>query len=72
MKPVKETSNLGRMLRTYRAVQGWDLRAAAYFIGISAPTLMRIEKGRNMDASTWLKIQGFLFRKTEIPRKDGA
>jgi len=64
MKPVRETTNLGRMLRTYRAIQGWDLRTAAYFIGISAPTLMRIEKGRAMDASTWHTIQGFLFRVT--------
>lgn len=68
MKPVKTTTNLGRMLRTYRAVQGWDLRTAAYFIGISAPTLMRIEKGRSMDASTWHIIQGFLMRETQGPR----
>jgi transcriptional regulator with XRE-family HTH domain len=63
MKPVEGTTNLGKMLRTYRAIQGWDLRTFAKFLDISAPTLMRIEKGRGMDAATWHKIQSFLMRE---------
>lgn len=64
MKRLELTTNLGQMLRFYRACMGLDLREAAAYIGVSYPTLMRIEKGRAMDAATWLKIQGFLFRKT--------
>lgn len=66
MKPKDRTTNLGRMLRTYRAIQGWDLRTAAEHIGISAPTLMRIEHGRAMDATTWHTIQGFLMKTSDI------
>ncbi len=64
MTKLKPTTNLGQMLRTYRVLRGWDLRKAARYMGTSAPTLMRIEHGRGMDAATWHKIQGFLFTKT--------
>ena len=33
-------------------------------MGISYPTLSRIEHGRAMDQATWMKIQGYLFTKT--------
>lgn len=68
MKRVPGTTNLGRMLRAFRAIEGCDLRSLARRLGISAPTLMRIEKGLAMDAATWLKMQGFLFRLSEEKR----
>ena len=41
-----------------------DLRGAAKLMGISAPTLMRIESGRAMDAETFMKILGWLTSRT--------
>ena len=64
MKNYKTTTHLGQMLRTYRVLRGWDLRKHAGYMGISYPTLMRIEHGRAMDQATWMKIQGYLFTKT--------
>lgn len=64
MRKLKPTTHLGQMIRTYRVLRGWDLRKMASFMGISYPTLMRIEHGRAMDQATWMKIQGYLFTKT--------
>ena len=64
MKKIKPTARLGQMLRAYRVLRGWGLRQHASYMGISYPTLMRIEHGRAMDQATWMKIQGYLFAKT--------
>lgn len=57
-KPKK----LGLALRSYRLLRDMDLRALGKEIGISAPTLMRIERGRNTDADTLLKILTWMLR----------
>jgi transcriptional regulator with XRE-family HTH domain len=56
-------TNLGKMIRAYRAVNDLDLRTFGHFIGLSAPTIMRIEQGRSFDAATWMKIQEFMLRE---------
>lgn len=59
-KPAR--SNIGRMIRAYRAVNDLSLIQLGNVLGISSATLMRIEAGRAMDAHTWLKIQNWLLR----------
>lgn len=51
---------LGLVLKKYRLMMEYDLRAVAKEIGISAATLMRIEHGREIDAKTFLKIINWL------------
>jgi transcriptional regulator with XRE-family HTH domain len=51
-KPKK----LGLVLRSYRLLRELDLRTLGQEIGISAPTLMRIEAGRACDSDTFMKI----------------
>lgn len=57
-KPKK----LGQVLRCYRLLRELDLRTLGKDIGVSAPTLMRIEAGRACDADTLLKILNWLLR----------
>lgn len=57
-KPTK----LGACLRSYRLLKELDLRTLGKEIGISAPTLMRIEAGRQTDAGTLLKILNWMLR----------
>ena len=57
-KPKK----LGEVLRCYRLLREKDLRTLGKEIGLSAPTLMRIEAGRACDADTLLKILNWLLR----------
>lgn len=63
--PKKTTTTIiGKMLRTFRAINNFDLRYMADSIGIGAATLMRIEHGRSTNMETWLKVWKFLMRET--------
>lgn len=53
---------LGAVLRCYRLLKELDLRTLGKEIGISAPTLMRIEAGRATDADTLMKILNWMTR----------
>lgn len=73
--PKLTLANLGKVVRDRRG--GNRLRDAAKTIGISAPTLMRIENGRVPDVETfgkvcrWLEIEPGDFLGFE-PRAAGA
>lgn len=56
----RKSTRLGELLRLYRVMRGLDLRSLGAEIGISAPTLMRIEHGRALDAATFVKILAWL------------
>jgi DNA-binding XRE family transcriptional regulator len=64
MAKTETTTIIGKMLRTFRAINNFDLRYLADSIGISASTLMRIEHGRSTDMETWIKVWKFLMRET--------
>lgn len=53
---------LGAVLRSYRLLREMDLRTLGAEIGVSAPTVLRIEQGRAIDADTLLKILNWLLR----------
>ena len=55
MKGTRQT-RLGEMLRLYRMVRQWSLRDLAPAIGIGHATLLRIEAGQAIDATTLLKL----------------
>ncbi len=73
--PKLTLANLGKLVRDRRG--GKRLREAAETIGISAPTLMRIENGRVPDVETfgkvchWLEMQPGEFLGFE-PQATGA
>ena len=49
------------MLRLYRTINRSSLRAVAAQVGISTPTLLRIETGQpGLDAETLLKLWAWL------------
>lgn len=50
------TGKLGDVLRKYRHMRELGIREMAKEIGVSYPTLHRIESGRVCDASTLKKI----------------
>lgn len=56
--PRLSLSNLGAMVKKRRGAS--KLREAAAEIGISAPTLLRVESGRSPDLDTFGKICGWL------------
>ena len=56
--PRLSLSNLGAMVKKRRGAS--KLREAAADIGISAPTLLRVESGRLPDLDTFGKICGWL------------
>lgn len=55
-KPKK----LGAVIRCYRLLKEMDLRTLGKEIGVSAPTLLRIEQGRAIDADTLMKILNWM------------
>lgn len=59
-RPTKR--NLGRLIRCWRLIEELDLRSAGKLLGISAPSIMRIEQGREFDASTLLKLMNWMMR----------
>jgi len=61
-------TNLGRCLQTYRALSEISIRDLAPKIGISSATLMRIEHGYAMDASSLMKVLTWLMAHREESR----
>ena len=59
----RPTTGIGGMIRAYRAVHDLTLREFAKLVGVTAPTIMRIEEGRQTDAGTWLKLQMWMLSK---------
>lgn len=53
------------MLRLYRTVNGKSLRDLAPEIGTSSATLMRIETGQAMDATTMLRLWTWLLSEAQ-------
>lgn len=51
---------LGSVLRKYRLMQELTVRELAVEIGISFPTLSRVENGLGIDANTLMKIFNWL------------
>lgn len=63
-------TRLAQMLYLWRTVNRLSLREASDQIGITHPTLMRIEHGHACDIETWMKLQAWLFQRIgEEPRK---
>lgn len=63
-------TRLAQMLYLWRTVNRLSLREAADQIGITNPTLMRIEHGHACDIETWMKLQTWLFQRIGAePRK---
>lgn len=54
---------LGEVLRKWRLMSTLNTRDVARDIGVSAPTLNRVERGEAMDAVTLSKILVWLFKK---------
>jgi transcriptional regulator with XRE-family HTH domain len=57
---------IGQLLADWRFLKKWSLREAGARIGISASTLMYIEKGKIPDGATLLKLQAWLFGESEV------
>ena len=54
---------LGDVLKKWRESSGWNMREAADLMGISAPTLCRIENGESSpDAHTLLALLNWMLR----------
>lgn len=56
-------TNLGKVLKKYRMMSELTLRDVAYEMGISAPTLMRIESGSVPDGETLMAVFNWLMLK---------
>ena len=59
----KAQGKLGELIRLYRVFHNKDLRAVAKEIGISPPSVMRLEHGRDTDARTFVRVLDWLTRK---------
>jgi transcriptional regulator with XRE-family HTH domain len=59
---------LGEMLTLYRASHGLSGRDLAPRIGVSHPTLNRIERGEQCDVPTFMKLATWLQLKQEMER----
>lgn len=55
-------AHLGRVLKLWRNVRDLTTRDFAIELGISHSTLSRIENGKPMELTTWLKIQNWLLK----------
>lgn len=66
----RSITRLGRMIRCYRQMNERELRTVAKEIGISAATLMRIEHGRECDASTLMKILQWMMEPRPAEGRD--
>jgi DNA-binding XRE family transcriptional regulator len=60
-RPMK----LGSVLRKYRLMSEITVRTLAHEIGVSAPTLNRLENGRWIDGHTVGKILNWLFQQEQ-------
>jgi hypothetical protein len=64
---IPRQTRLGEMLRLYRTIRHQSLREVAPEIGISVPTLLRIETGQpGLDAATLLKLWTWLLGTHEV------
>lgn len=68
LKSRIQPNHLGEMVRLFRTVNQITLRDMAVSIGISHPTLMRIEHGQSFDADTLIKIWTWLI--SPLPPED--
>jgi transcriptional regulator with XRE-family HTH domain len=60
---MKQTAtNLGAMLKRYRVNESLGLRELAQRVGVSAPTLMRVEHGFGMDADTFMALLTWMLK----------
>ena len=66
----RRMTNLGRMLRCYRQMNEHELRSMAKEVGVSAATLMRIEHGRECDASTLVKVLQWAMKSRPAEGRD--
>lgn len=57
---IKRRSKLGRALLLWRTSEGVSLRDMAAQIGISAATLSRYERGKDMNANNFVKLLAWL------------
>ena len=64
------TNNLSVILRKWRLINELTVRELAHDIGFSLATLRRIEEGREMTASTLMKIFNWLC-KEQVEKKNG-
>jgi cytoskeletal protein RodZ len=56
-----ERMNIGDVLKNWRVMERMTLREAAPRLGLTVPTLQRIESGHAVEGSTVVKIMVFLF-----------
>ena len=61
MNRIKTRTPFGEMFRLYRTIHQLSLRDCAKELHISSATLMRIEHGEAMDATTMLTLMNWLF-----------
>jgi transcriptional regulator with XRE-family HTH domain len=57
---IQRRTPLGEMLTLYRAAHGLTVRDLAPRMGISYPTLNRIERGEQCDVPTFLKLVAWM------------
>lgn len=60
---MNPSSNLGRMLRSYRLLTEQSMREVARRIGISSSTVCRLEQGYPPDAASLLKLLSWMLSK---------
>lgn len=65
VKPGRQPTRLGDMLRLYRTVRQQGLREVADSMGIGHATLMRIEHGEAFDVETMLRLWTWLLGTKE-------
>lgn len=56
---------IGKLLVMYRAMQSLGTRGLAEEIGVSAATINRLEKGKEIEGKTMIKIVTWLFLDEE-------
>jgi transcriptional regulator with XRE-family HTH domain len=61
---------VGLLLENWRFINKLKLREAGAIVGISASTLMHIEKGKVPDGPTLLKLQAWLFGADPQPQSE--
>ena len=59
----EDVTKLGQLLLAYRQKKDIQARDLAKEIGVSASTLCRIERGKNPDVDSYLKILNWMNRK---------
>ena len=52
---------IGELIKAWRDKYRLGVRSAAKSIGVSAATISRIERGKQIDAETMLKLVNWLF-----------